>query len=324
VSRAAEGDEAWAARRKAEVASNVTAFVALHAADEAQRALLERALPSLRARRSEPPLTPSVHLPLLAFGALTGDDGPAVPLATATALLELGIDLLDHIADGELDAHWAGQPPALPHLAATGLLCALPQLALCALDVPAETARSLQRALARGLCAIGAGQQRDLAQAAAGTAAIEDIEAAVAGKTGERRALYARLAGLLSGAEAAQVEALAGMARHFGVALQWASDLADLTAEKGGRDLAAGTPTLPVALWLGTRDDPQAAGALLRAARRDAAARERLRATMATGGVVRGCLLKIEGERARARRLLAGLPAREPFRARLDRWLAEG
>lgn len=317
-------DRAWAAGRKAAVAAAAADFVARHAVDAAQRALLERALTSLRARRMEPPLAPSVHLPLLVFGALAGDDTPAVPLATATALLELGIDLLDHAVDNEPDAQWAGQPPALALLAATGFLCAVPQLALAELDAPDGTRADLQRELAQGLFAIGAGEQRDLMLSAGACPDLDAVEAAVGGKTGERRALFARLAARLAGASVREAEGFASMARHFGMALQWASDLADAVASEGGRDLAAGTPTLPVVLWLRAQPDAAQAWARVRAARHDAAARSSLRAALFSGGALRGCQLKIEGERAQARRALAGLPAREPFRSRLDLWLAGG
>ncbi len=323
MSGPAPEDRAWAAQRKADVVGAAEAFVARHAVDAAQRTLLERALRSLRARRAEPLLTPSVHLPLLVFGAIAGDESPALPLAAATALLELGVDLLDHIADGELDPAWAEVPAALAQLAATGFLSAIPQLALAELDAPAETVALLQRSLAEGLFAIGAGQQRDLASTLGDAPALDEVERAAFGKTGERRALYARLAAQLAGAAPEVADGFARMGRRFGVALQWASDLADVASADGGRDLAAGTPTLPVVLWLGLQDDREAARALLRTARCDAGAREELRAVVASGAVMRGCLLKIAAEREQARRALDGLPCREPFARRLAQWLDE-
>jgi polyprenyl synthetase len=324
VSEPSAEDRAWAARRRAGVDAAASAVVARHAVDEAQRALLERALGSLRARRTDPALTPSVHLPLLAFGALAGDDSPALALAAATALLELGIDLLDHVADGELGAEWDGLPRALPQLAAAGFLSALPQLALAEVDASAEVMAALQHTLAEGLVAIGAGQQRDLTMTAHGAPSVDDVERAVAGKTGERRALYACLAARLAGARPEVVEGFATMARHLGVALQWSSDVADLLSPGGGRDLVAGTPTLPIVLWMGLQPDGEAARARLRQAQGDPAARAGLARAIASGAPLRGCLLKIEAERARARRALASLRLRAPFGARLALWLDDG
>jgi geranylgeranyl pyrophosphate synthase len=204
------------------------------------------------------------------------------------------------------------------------LLCAVPQLALAGLDASDATRADLQRELARGLFAVGAGQQRDLMLSAGACPDLDEVEAAVAGKTGDRRALFARLAARLAGAGPREAEGLAAMARHFGIALQWASDLADAVAAEGGRDLAAGTPTLPVVLWLRAQPDAAVAWARVRAARRDTVARAGLRAALGSGGVLRGCQLKIEGERARARAALAGLSSRGPFHRRLDLWLGGG
>jgi hypothetical protein len=323
VSTPTAEDRDWAARRRGEVDVMATALVARHAVGDAQRGLLTRALESLRARRTEAPLTPSVHLPLLAFGAVTGDDSPALPLAAATALLELGVDLLDHVADGELDGAWAGLPRALPVLAAAGFLGPLPQLALADLDAAPETIAALQRTLSEGLVAIGAGQQQDLMLTGRGEADLDAVEAAARGKTGERRALYARMGARLAGAPAADADALDAVGRHLGTALQWSSDVADLVRPEGSRDLAAGTPTLPVVLWLGLQPDPDAARARLRVAARDERVRGELGPTIASGAVLRGCLLKIEAERARARRALETVPAREPHRRRLALWLDE-
>ncbi len=112
-------------------------FALSHAVTPQQRRLLETALLGLRAQVGEQGVHPFVDLPLLVYAGLRGDDTPAFPLAAATSLLFLGLDIFDDIADGDLPVHWRGYRPAEINLAAATLLCALPQLALAELDAPA-------------------------------------------------------------------------------------------------------------------------------------------------------------------------------------------
>src|SRR5512143_1314057 len=95
-------------------------FVERHSLAPEQRALLQTALLDARANRQPTgTFVPSVHLPLLVYAALGGEEEDALPLALAMALLELGIDLLDHIADREVaQSHWQGRSPVVVQLAA--------------------------------------------------------------------------------------------------------------------------------------------------------------------------------------------------------------
>jgi heptaprenyl diphosphate synthase len=304
------------------VTEGAHAFVAQTAASAGQRALLETALLELRAARAQESWTSPVHLPLLVHGALTGDDEPAVPLAVALSLLQLGIDLLDHIADGEVDPCWSGRSEAAVHLAAVGFLSAVGPRAVAELPVSATLRAELQRGLCVALFEVGAGQQRDLELASGGPPSLEAVRAAVAGKTGACRAWFARLAALLAGSSPERVESCARLGFHLGMALQWRSDVEDSLSPES-RDLAAGTPTLPVALWLARRSgaDRDAGWALVRRARSDAEARAHVQREILGSGVVRWCCLSIDAERARARAALDDMEAREPWRRWMHAWI---
>jgi hypothetical protein len=156
------------------------------------------------------PYAGPVHLPLFVYAGLRGTDAPAVDLAAALVLLNRGIHILDDLGDGDLPPHWAGYEPGEIWLAATGFVGVLPQLLLAELDAPAPTIVEMQRALGRGLTRIAAGQQADLRLAGGETATAAQVEEAVIAKSGERRAMYARLAGLLAGASEDEMPHMCG------------------------------------------------------------------------------------------------------------------
>jgi geranylgeranyl pyrophosphate synthase len=255
----------WADRRRTEVVERVRSFVERRASAPAQRALLRTALLDIDVRASRAPagaFLGSVHLPLLVYAALGGGEERATPLAVATTLVELGVDLLDHIADREVSPHWRGQSPAAIQLAAVEFLCALPQLALAEIDAPPARVARLHRILAEQFLRIGLGQQIDLALAGSSLPRLDEVEDAVAGKSGERGALFVRLATELARAPEEAGEAYAAAAREYGIARQLASDVADLAAGERSRDLASGARTWPIA-WLLNRSDGEARQYLL-------------------------------------------------------------
>jgi hypothetical protein len=314
---------AWRDERTTRIARDARGVVERYATDPRQRALLENGLRELRAARPSPGWLTPVHLPLLVHGALAGDDEPAVPLTVAVSLLQLGIDLLDHIADGEVDACWSGQPLAVVQLASVGFLCAVPQVALAEVPAPPAIRARLHRELATGLFEVGAGQQRELAPGGDGPPSVADVRAGVAGKTGACRALFARLAAVLAGASVPETEGYARLAFHLGNALQWRSDLDDLLSDNS-RDLAAGTTTLPLALWLSSLRGEERARAweLLRRAREEAGARRQVRQAWIDSDRLRWCLLLIDGELSCARSVLAELSTPPLWQGRFDAWLA--
>src|SRR5918993_3503938 len=75
----------------------------------------------------------SIQLPLLVHAAISGDEGPALPVAGACTLFYLGADLFDSILDHELPPAWHVRDPSEASLAAITLLGALPQLSIARL-----------------------------------------------------------------------------------------------------------------------------------------------------------------------------------------------
>lgn len=269
----------WLAGTRAEVAARLASFLADVAVDDAQHALLAAVVRASRRHHAPPDqLVPGVHLPLLAHAALSGDDEAALPLAVATTVLELGMDLLDHVQDDELDEAWADTDPALVVLAAVGCVASLPLLALARVDATPATANDLCTALGGALRVVGSGQQHDLAarDRADPAAALRATE-----RIAERRALFCGLGARLAGADRATVAHLEAVGRGVGTARKLTSDLADLAAGAGSRDLRSGAATFPIA-WAAHRDTAIAAD--LPAARHDASLRADVAARVLASG----------------------------------------
>jgi len=241
-----------------------------------------------------------------------------VPLAVALSLLELGIDLLDNLADQELPPHWQGYSSSVIQLTATQFLCCLPQLALMKLDASATCLLTMQQMLAQGLLRIGAGQLQDLKLQESSNPNIEDIQASVLGKSGERRGMYAALAAQFAGASSETVEAYAEMGRSLGMVLQFTSDCADIFSAAHSRDLANGTRTLPIALHLQQLSDMERVSFLdlLAQAKVDQKAREEVRASLLRAGGLRRCALIIEHFRQRTKQFLEIANPLEPTMSR--------
>jgi len=260
-----------------------------------------------------------MHLPLLVYAGIRGDEAPARPLAVATTLLYLGIDLIDDLADGDLvdgalPPHWDGYRATEINLAAATLLSSLPQLALAELDVPPDRGVALQRVLARGLLRMSAGQQRDLALAGTSGADVGEVEASVVAKSGEGWALFAALAAQLAGAEPEVVDAYASFGRWLGAARQIANDCHDLFTAAHSRDLASGARTLPIAMHLErlAGQERHSFLGLLDGARRDSGAQRAVRARLRAAGELLRCGVQVEVHCRRAGRALERARPLEP------------
>jgi geranylgeranyl pyrophosphate synthase len=303
-------------QRTEDVVALAEAFAVGHARTPQQRRLLEQALEGLRvqARHEQAIPFPCAHLPLLVYAALRGDDAPALPLAVATSLLYLGLDIFDDLADGDLPPHWDGYRPSDINLAAATLLCALPQLAIAELDAPPASLAAMQHTLAAGLLAMGAGQQQDIAMAGTSNVTAADVEASVAAKSGEEIGLFTRLAAQFAGAPSAVVDPYTRMGRALGTAMQLASDCYDLFQDPHGSDLANGTRTLPIALHLDRQTGAARAAFLnlLEQARQDEAAQEAVRKHLREAGDLRRCAVIIEVYCQRALRALEQAAPQEP------------
>jgi len=310
----------WLDEESAVVRDAARAFVDAHSAGPDQRALLAAALVEMRA--TAPGVSPAPHLALLVHGAETDDSAPARPLGLATALAELGMDLVDHVTDGETGRRWHEPRPERRLIAGISLLASAP-LALEKLDLPRERRERVRHRFLADLFPVAAGQQQDLALRRLPAPDPETVRAAVEGKTGARRAHYACLGALAAGAEEPRCQAWAAFGRHLGVATQLVSDAADAVAGDASRDLASGTPTLPIALWLAglTAGERDAAVARLQRARSETASRLEVRDALETSGAVRFCLILATGEIAAARKLLDELDPPRPWSDRLRSWV---
>jgi geranylgeranyl pyrophosphate synthase len=316
------------AELEGEVATRAAAFLALHAVNARQHALLAAALDRLRARAADhgapfAALT-CVRVPLLVCAAVRGEAAPALPLAVAATLLVAGLDLLDDLMDGDLADGWCGYRPAELLLAGATLVAALPQLALGELPLPPDRLVVMQRALARAGLRISAGQQRDLRAVGHPRLAPAAAEAIAAGKSGEVLAVIAALAATLAGARPRAVAGYAALGRALGTALQLRSDCYDLFGAPRSRDLAAGARTLPLALYLRARPEERRPFlALLTAARTDPMAQNAVRARLIDADVPRLAEAVIARHCARAHAALDHLHPREPaagaLRALIDR-----
>lgn len=311
------------------VAARAAAFLALHAVNARQHALLTAALDRLHARAAGhgvpfAALT-CVQMPLLVHAAVQGEAAPALPLAVAATLLVAGLDLLDDLMDGDLRDGWRGYRPSELLLAGTTLVAALPQLALGELPLPPERVVAVQRALAQAGLRISAGQQRDLAAVGRSRVSPVAAETTAAGKSGEVLAVIAALAATLAGAPARVVAGYAAVGRALGTALQLRSDCYDLFGAPWSRDLAAGARTLPIALYLHPlpASARRAFLALLAAACTDVAAQNAVRARLIEAGVPRQVGAVIARHCARAQAALDRLRPRPPagaaLRALIDR-----
>ena len=300
-------DITWAAQISQQVSTAAQRFVEKHAVGDEQRRLLDQALRGMRLH-SAPNGTflPSVHLPLLVALGIDSEEDAPIQLAMATALMELGMDLLDDLADRETGKHWQGWPPSAIQLAAMLVTGAFGQLAISTLPLEGDRIALLQACVARRLVAIAAGQQLDLQLVSSRSPSLDQVERANAGKTGERRALYAELGALYAGAEETVCRAYAEFGREVGIAYQLRSDLHDLITACESDDLRNGARTWPIA-WALQRLEGGAREQMLDvldAARTDEDARAQALALLRQQGVVLRTLLRAELHLHRARKAL--------------------
>jgi geranylgeranyl pyrophosphate synthase len=301
---------AWAAGLIGEVATS-----------PAQRALIDTALIGLdgylNRAADNGTYVHSIALPLAVHAAITGREGEAAPLAAACGLVNLAIDLFDDLADGDRQAHWAKRSFGEMSLAAATILGALPPLILARLEVEPERRIRMQQILALGGLRASAGQQEDLRQTGNPDVTVDEVEAAVTGKTGERYAAYCELAAEMAGADAATKALYAGYGRDIGVSVQLLSDCHDLMTDPAARDLAHGTRTLPIAVHLSRLDGGERSRFLdlLDRARTDREAQASVREELLTSAAIRRVVIRAQLCRARARRLVDEAGANEPGRS---------
>lgn len=263
------------------------------------------------------PELPAIQLPLLVHAAVTGDQGPALPVAGACTFLYLGADLLDNLLDHELPPGWHARESAEVNLAATTLLAALPQLSIDRLrekGAPPARLWALAHLFAETLLTMSAGEHEDVLSAEGGFAGLQVCRAIAERKSGSEFALFARAGAMLATDDPTVIERYAAFGLWLGTAGQICSDVGDIWGEGISRDLLNGERTLPVvhalsALRGASRDRLQG---LLVAARESAEYHDEVRALLAAAGSIHYTALVVEIYLRRARENLAAASPREP------------
>lgn len=299
--------------RSGPVFDHVRRFIKDHRESRDQEQLLLRLVDGFEAEE-ESVLLPFIDVPLLVYGGIRGIEEPAIPLAVATTLLFLGVDLLDDLADGDLRDHWSGYTPSEIQLAGSTLLACLPQIAIAELDGTPERQARMQKILAGGLLKMSAGQQGDLRARGNDFVSPEGVERSVAGKSGEEVALFAALAAELAGASKQLVEEYADLGRAIGTGGQLASDCHELFQTEKSRDVANGTRTLPIALYLNKVSGGERTRflVLLNRAATDRSALEAVRKTLHGVEILRLCAFVVEVYCQRALGILEKVNSLDP------------
>lgn len=300
-------------------------FVDAHVADSALSQLLTEAISGLEIQlQDDKALLPFVHLPLAVFAAIRGESAPARPLAVATTLLFLGIDILDDIADGDLPPHWQGTPESEIQLVASTLLASLPQLAIAQLDVLPLTKTRMITCLSESLLRMGGGQLHDLRGAGKELVRPEDVEQSVEHKSGEEGALIAMLAAHMAGASEETVQIYGDFGRALATGGQIATDCFDLFQADHSKDLANGSRTLPIAIYLSRLQGADRAAFLsqLDEARTTPAMRTLVQRELRAKGMLRLCALVVEMYCQKARDALDQLSLAGLERRTLDYMVA--
>lgn len=290
-------EESNTAVARADAMEDLTTFLDHHAQSPEQRALFHHALHDLQHQCDDhEALLLCLDLPHALLQSLRTGTLPLQPLLVVTTLLYLGIDLLDDLADGDLQEHWQGIAPAQIQLTATTLVSALPHVAIAALPVSDRRRAALHQTIADGLLRMSAGQQHDLAMAACADVTAKAVEASVAAKSGAEGAMFARLAALYANADARTVESCAAYGQAIGTAGQLASDCYDLFQAPVSRDLTNGTRTWPIAAYLESLSEPErsAFNALLQRAQSDHRLHPAIRERLHHWAAVRRCACLVE------------------------------
>lgn len=278
-----------------------------------QRRMINIAFSGLKRNRETFPAF--IHFPLLVYAALRGNIEPAIPLATATTLFFLGVDIFDDVADADLPKLlWDRFHDSEINLMAATFFFSFPQLAISRIELPAERIQQMQETLARGFLNMAAGQLADLSKAGSAQATVDEVEASVMAKSGEEFAMFALLSAHLAQSNTTLMKLCASFGRAYGVAAQLFSDCYDLFKASHSRDLASGTRTLPIAFHLETIKGQARKDflLLLDRARTDPAAQKMVRNQLLATGQLRKCAFVVETYCQEALHLLSEMEALEP------------
>lgn len=314
-----------------------TAGACLHAVDEVMagarssiratvstpelQQLLEKAISGLEQQIAEDKaLLPFVHLPLAVYRAVRGEEAPAMPLAVATTLLFLGIDILDDIADGDLPPHWHGVSLSEVQLVAATLLSSLPQLAVSQMNILPVAKTRMIACLSEGLLKMSGGQLHDIRGAGKSTIRPEEVESSVVHKSGEEGALIAMLAAHMAGVSEETAQLYGEFGRALSTSGQIATDCYDLFQAAESKDFANGSRTLPIVLHLNrlSEKDRKIFLTQLDEARHKKSTRALIQRELRAKGVLRLSAIIVEVYCQKAREVLDKLALATPERADLD------
>jgi geranylgeranyl pyrophosphate synthase len=263
------------------------------------------------------PELPAVQLPLLVHAAITGDEGPALPIAGACTLLYLGADLFDNLIDDELTPSWQARDPAEASLAATTLLAALPQLSIARLreqGMPPARLWELAQTFAETLLTMSAGEHEDLLLTDREDVEAKMCRAMVERKSGSEYALFARVGAMLATEDPDTLESYTAFGLCLGTARQICTDVWDIWKGENSLDLLNGKRTLPIvhALYTLRGESRERFRDLLEAAREGAERHGELRRLLLAAGSIHYTDLIVGIYRRRARNYLAAASPREP------------
>jgi geranylgeranyl diphosphate synthase type I len=259
----------------------------------------------------------SVQLPLLVHKGITGDDGPALPVAGACTLLYLGADLFDSVLDHELPPSWHTRDSSEAMLAATTLLGALPQISIASLEkqgMPPARLWKLARLFADTGLRMGAGQYEDLLFPGLERVSLEESRAMAERKSGSEYALFANAGAVLAAEDSSTAGTYAAFGLCFGIAKQLINDVQDIWSGDCSQDLLNGKRTLPIVHALSTLrgEQRERLRMLLAAARESPEHHGGVRALLAAAGSLRYTALIVWLYQQQARSHLAAASPREP------------
>ncbi|PWT94362.1 MAG: hypothetical protein C5B54_00115, partial [Acidobacteria bacterium] len=270
----------WLSVRKDTVLDFVQNSINKFAASSRQSELLIKAVQVYPAFRAHPDSAhPYIHVPLLVYAGITGDDSGAIPVSGVALMIRIASKLYDDFMDGDLSEEWMDSPHHEIFDTVLTLACLLPYCVLADLDIKPANRLEMQQLLSESLLKMLAGQSQDLANKNQAFVSSQDVEASVIGKSGAAIALTAGLAAKLADAPLGVTRAYMDFGLALGVLNLVVKDIYEMFKDPECRDLVQGTRTMQIALALEEMSDSERASflELLEGARSKETARDRVR-----------------------------------------------
>jgi geranylgeranyl pyrophosphate synthase len=314
-----EGQQEWAIDRRDATVRLAHACLEDHARSPLQKRLWQTAMREMTEADEwgngllTGRLISTIHLPLAVYCAAAGTECSPIELAVACSFIDLGIDLLDDLADDDLRAYWGDTQRSQIQLVGTTLCYSLALTVLSRFVQNPDRKNAIIQSLIDCSIVAAAGQHADLGLAGSEAPPPEEVMLSVARKNGDTRALFAVLAALSAGAQPSVVGSYGAMAREYGICLQLLADCYELCEPRLDRDLINGTRTWPIAWWLATAgsDERIARNRLLEQARLDEAARSETRRRLLADGAIARTMLEVHLHGQRAMNALASAAPRQ-------------